>query len=133
MIGHRMSIEGSDGTVLGDVEWSRKPDSAGPRVGETLDGTLERTQYGVKFKKAMGGGGGGGGGFRPRDPLEVAGMQRAHAQEMALRYAQVKATAGQLPEDFKPGENLKPIIDWFSEDVHAAVQAVQANNNRTGG
>ena len=44
---------------------------------------------------------------------------RAHAQEMALRYAQIKAQLGQLPADLKP-QTLVPIVEFFYNDAQAA-------------
>jgi hypothetical protein len=99
-----------------NAEWFTKAETQLPQPGSTLDGTLESGEYGLKFKKAQGAGFGGGGGGKGRSPEENARIVRQHSQEMALRYAVAKASAGQLPDDFKP-KDLLLIIDWFDRDA----------------
>lgn len=43
------------------VEWNRKADSPAPKVNETISGTVETSQYGLKFKMDYQGGGSAGG------------------------------------------------------------------------
>src|SRR4051812_5372969 len=91
-----LQLDGVEGTVsLGQKPIDKPP----PAEGETLD--LELTpdaKFPGKFKAKRAGGFGGGGGPRPMDPKQIAGMQRAHAQEMGLRYAAIRAEKEMLPE-----------------------------------
>lgn len=100
------------------AEWFTKATTPVPQAGEKVTGTLEDSQYGLKFRKAKVN---GAFGPRPEDPKRSASIRRQHSQHMALLYAQVKATLGQLPDDFKPETHLRAIIDWFDEDVDYGV------------
>jgi hypothetical protein len=132
----KMTLKDSAGAESTNVEWSRKPDSPGPTVGQELEGDIRTetidTRNGPmqvrKFKKAQTGGGGGGGGFRPRDPRETAAIQRQHSQEMAVRVA---ASAGwfNVVGGFDPKQqsgqgvlnNLARLSDWFQRDIERGV------------
>lgn len=99
----------------------QKPDRAAPKPGDVLDLTLtenDRVPNVLNAKRAFNGTGGGG--PRPMDPKQIAGMQRAHAQEMGLRYAAIRAEKEMLPEPFKLAD-LKAVIDWFEADVQTRV------------
>jgi hypothetical protein len=48
----------------GWVEITQKPDSPAPQIGQDLDGTIEDTKWGKKFRRAQANYPGGGGGFR---------------------------------------------------------------------
>lgn len=98
------------------AEWFTKASTALPAPGEKVDGTLEASQYGLRFKKAFKE---GGGGFRPRDPKESAKITRQHSQEMALRYATLRHAQERLPEDFQLADLFK-IADHFDADVERA-------------
>lgn len=108
LIPRRMELEGVEGVVA----WNRKPADADPKVGETLEGELEQTQYGFKFKKSRQGGGFGGG----KSPEQQKSIVRQHSQEMALRYMAIQVARGVVPEGFDYS-NLTPIIDWFVKDA----------------
>ena len=119
-----VSIEGVDGNVL----VVHKPDK--PRLAVGTDATTlgydrveqKTSKAGKTYNKlarpAYNGGGGGGG--RQRDPKESAQIQRQHSQEMALRYAAIRAEKEMLPEPFKLGD-LRAVIDWFEEDIAQSV------------
>lgn len=98
------------------INIGRKPNNP-LTVGTKLEGTLEKDQRGngMKFVRAQMGGGGG----RPRDPRESARIMRQHSQEMALRYAAIRATQGLLPNEFA-FDDLRKIINWFDTDAKAA-------------
>lgn len=110
--------EGNNAPVI--AEWFTNATTPLPTVGSTLEGTIEPSDYGPKFKKAGGFTGGGGGGPRQRDPRESAQIQRQHSQEMALRYAAIRAEKEMLPEPFKL-EDLRAVIDWFEKDIEQSV------------
>jgi hypothetical protein len=99
-----------------NARWWTVPDANVPAVGSQIEGTLEQKPYGWKFKKASAGGFGGGG--RGRSPEETKAIVRQHSQEMALRYAAIRAQQGKLPEDFKLTD-LATIINWFVKDAAA--------------
>lgn len=120
-----VDFEGCD-----DVYWRRKM-PATVEVGEGYYGTISNGTYGPIFKKespegAVGGGarsGGGGRSFKPEaqfDPEKVARMGRAHAQDMALRYAAHKGL------ELDSCAELEPVIDWFEADVNAAGEKAKA-------
>jgi hypothetical protein len=54
MVKYTVQFEGSDDAV----EVSQKPTTAAPKPGDEMDGTIETTQYGKRFKKAAGSGDG---------------------------------------------------------------------------
>jgi len=95
----------------GNVNLGRNPGNP-VEIGMTLDGDLEADgRGGWKFKATRNGFGSG----RPRDPQESARIQRQHAQEMALRYAAIKAKT-----DLKLDDDFRKVIDWFDADTKAA-------------
>jgi hypothetical protein len=89
----------TDGGATHQAEWFTKASTPLPAEGSRIEGTLEPSDYGLKFKKAFNGGAGGGGGFRPRDPKDTASIIRQHSQHMAVTLLVAKATAGKLTED----------------------------------
>jgi hypothetical protein len=78
-----------------------------PQAGARLEGDVELTQYGTKFKKAKGAGFAGGGGRSPEDRKSIV---RQHSQEMALRYCTLKGAKPDMGE-------LRKVIDWFQRDA----------------
>jgi len=103
----------SDGTREHEAEWlTVSTTDADALPGTRINGTLESSQWGLKFRKDSQGSGGG----RGRDPKDTAAMSRSAAQDRALAYMQVKATMGVLKDDFKP-DALLPLIEWFQADV----------------
>lgn len=117
MKAYRIKLRDPEGKEIPLVEWSRKTNSPAPTVGETVEGTLESTSFGTKFKKAQTNGFGGG---RPRDPKESARIIRQHSQQMALLYAGLRAEKELLPDPFSLAD-LKKVIDWFDADAKAAL------------
>jgi hypothetical protein len=65
------------------VEMTQKPDSPAPSVGQEVEGTVEDTKWGKRFKKASAGGYGGGGG------KESPEMRRSIQAQSALNAANV--------------------------------------------
>jgi hypothetical protein len=114
MVTYALTLDANGQTVTAD--WFTKASTPPPSPGSVLEGTIEPSEYGPKFKKARNGFGGGG---RPRDPQENARIMRQHSQEMALRYAHIRCLQEQLPTDFKLSD-LKVIVDWFDADAKAA-------------
>lgn len=98
------------------AEINRKPESPMIAVGGEIYGELTASQFGPRFKK-MQPPGQRNGGTAPMDPAREARIVRQHSQEMALRYAAMRAAQGKLPEDFNLARDLTPIIDWFAKDA----------------
>jgi hypothetical protein len=80
MNSYRVNLTDSAGVESHNVELAQKAATPAPTVGQSLEGNLDNTQYGLKFKKAFTAGAGGGGG-RPKDPAERAAI----AASVALR------------------------------------------------
>lgn len=122
MLSYKINVTDEAGAKTLAVEWARKKDSPAPVVGQTLDGAIEPTDYGPKFKAAQGSFGGGGGG-RQRDPKETAAIQRMAAHKAAVGLIQAKAQAGlATEEDFKPSK-VAALTDWFFDDASRAKAA----------
>lgn len=98
------------------AEWYTKATNAVPALGSQLEGDVEPSQYGNKFKKAKAGGFGGRGG---RSPEESKSITRQHSQHMALLYVQLRHAQGKLPDGFGLNDDLRKIIDWFDTDAHS--------------
>lgn len=85
---YAVQLEGETDTV----ELLQKPDSPALTVGQELDGTIEDTQYGKRFKKTQQAGGGFGG-SRAADPATRASIERQSALKAAVEamynYSQV--------------------------------------------
>lgn len=110
----------TDGANTHEAEWITSKDRDPAALKDTkINGTLEPSQWGLRFKKDSQPGTG-----RPRDPQDTAAMSRSAAQDRALSYMQIKATMGTLKDDFKPAD-LIPLVEWFQNDVkrHAAESA----------
>lgn len=85
MISYKLALEG-DGKLVGDVELAQKKATPAPTVGQSIDGTIESTNYGPKLKKDFAGGGKsfGGGGGRAKDPSERRSIERQVAFKGAV-------------------------------------------------
>lgn len=109
-----------DGDGVTAAELVQKQASPTPKPGDVLEGTLEKTDYGMKFKRAQNFGGKGGGG---KSPAERAEIRRMHSQEMGLRLLDIELRLGkltELAETKKASELLLPRVDFFDEDAIAA-------------
>jgi hypothetical protein len=84
--------DGSAAPVL--AEWFTKASTPLPAPGQKLDGTLEDSQYGKKFKKAQHNGGFGG----KRDPATEKRITRQHSQDMAIETLKLAHSLGHAPE-----------------------------------
>jgi hypothetical protein len=121
-IGYLLTVRTAEGREI-DANINRKPTSAPPVVGETIDANLQPSSnphFPPLLKANFSGGGGQGGG---RSPEQTAAIQRQHSQEMALRYAAIRAEKELLPEPFKL-EDLRKVIDWFEKDIAPSQRTV---------
>jgi hypothetical protein len=79
MVKYILSLEGeADGVEIG-----QKPDTPAPKAGDVLDGTIESTKYGKKFKKTPQATGGARSGYTP-DPATQVSIQRQIALGRAV-------------------------------------------------
>lgn len=118
----------TDGDQLRDAQLNTKAGKPGPEVGEVIDGTLTKGQYGWKLKRNFQPGGGGKGGWQPKTPEEVRSMHRAVAQKAAVALLAVEVQAGRKlleVEDLFSQEKavllLTPRIDFFYDDLQKAM------------
>lgn len=124
------------------VDISQKPTSPAPYVGQTMDGHIEETQYGHKFKKEYNQGGGGG--FTPRGssgpapatastagtPSKGAGKFNDDPFTMYLSYAKDLAVA-LIAQGAIPGD--KAFGDAYNAALAAAISGGKALYNKRPG
>jgi hypothetical protein len=100
MLSWRIDIRDASGTVHQNVELAQRASSPAPTVGQALEGNLDNTQYGLKFKKAFApGAGGGGGGYKGKSPSEQASIAASVALDKALIAVEQAATLGLVKLD----------------------------------
>lgn len=104
---YALSLQDESGKTVG-CTILQKPLSPIPS-GE-IEGDIESSQWGMKFKKAKPAFGGFGG-----SSVSSKANPREHAQEMALRFVDLQVQLGALKTLSK--EALIPVIDWFVEDA----------------
>lgn len=108
-----------DGTTEGNIELAQKKTTPAPQVGDTLEGSIDRSgSYGPKFKKAQGQGGGGargGGGSRARDPQERASIERQVAYKGAVDLAVALCPANPSEADFISTKTA--LTDFFNHGL----------------
>lgn len=97
------------------VEINQKPESPAPTAGDNLDGTIESTQYGKRFKKAQVAGGFTGG--RQTDPETRGSIER----QTALKEAREAVYNFQVLADGKPSD-----LDAYIVEIIATAKKFQA-------
>lgn len=107
-----LAKEGEAAPVM--AEWLTKTSTSIPVPGSKLDGDLEESPYGLRFKRAQNNINFGGGG-RQRDPATEKRITRMASQERALRYMVAKGI-----QDFKLDDDFRKVIDWFQRDADEA-------------
>lgn len=105
------TLENGDGKEA-EVTFLQKPESPLPEVGSQLTGTVEQTQYGLKFKREWKQSGGGyGGGNRDEE------INRAVAVKAATQLAAAQISAGVVKEDAQAIAALSS----FTEQIFAVL------------
>lgn len=124
MKAYRMALKTEEDTELLNVEWSRKPGSPPPTVGQALSGTLDSSgPFGPKFKPEQAAGGfgkpGGGGRDTPETRRSIA-MQ--HAQKCAVTILDVAASHGEYrpPNAGDVAHQVKAVAAILFEQVQQA-------------
>jgi hypothetical protein len=123
MNSYRVNLKDAQGVETQNVEWARKVTSDPPTVGETVEGNIDNTDYGLKLKPAFSPGGGGGGGPRGKSPQESAAIQRMHLQKTAPQWIELFLTIGVIEQPTSKEAAVKlgeGIMDWLSKDVEKA-------------
>lgn len=107
------TLENGDGKQA-DVTFLQKPETPVPAAGDELNGTVEQSQYGLKFRKASPYSGNGNGGYS-RDREEA--IDRAVAIKSATEIVSARIVAGEL----KGQEAAQAALAAMTEDIVALV------------
>lgn len=121
MKAYRMKLRDAEGKEIPLVEWSRKPTSQPPTVGESLEGTLETTSFGTKFKKALAQNGFGGGAPRGRDPKESKRIAVQASHKVAVDILRLAAEVG----TYEKPENVAAIVSQVKTITASLVAQVE--------
>jgi hypothetical protein len=111
-----LNLQDQQGMAI-NAEWFTKATTPLPGPGSQIEGTIEESPYGPKFKKASAGFGGGGGARSPEDKRSIV---RQHSQDMALRALDLGLQLGVVtrPEDSRTFMDLiSKTTDWFVKDA----------------
>lgn len=98
LVSYKLTITGDDG-FEGEAEMTRKPESPAPQAGETIEGTLDKSnpKFPPKLKRAPGGGGGGG-----RAPARSSKDSESIERQVAFKGAVELIVATLDPADTMP-------------------------------
>lgn len=114
------TIEDASGTSH-QVTFLQKPASPLPTPGDTLEGTVEESQYGLKFRRAWKNNGGNfGGGNFSKDREES--IDRAVAIKSATQLVSARIMAGEL----KGEEAAQAALEAMTVDIIALVKGDKA-------
>lgn len=102
-----------------EVEILQKPETPLPSDGEQLEGQVEKTQYGLKFKRASKFNGNGGNGYS-KDREES--IDRAVAIKSATQLVSARIMAGEL----KGEEAAQAALEAMTVDIIALVKGDKA-------
>lgn len=108
------TLENGEGKQA-EVTFLQKPDTPVPAAGDELNGTVEQSQYGLKFRKASPYSSNGNGGGYSRDREES--IDRAVAIKSATEIVSARITAGEL----KGQEAAQAALAAMTEDILALV------------
>lgn len=108
------TLENGDGKQA-DVTFLQKPETPVPAAGDELNGTVEQSQYGLKFRKASPYSGNGNGGGYSRDREDA--IDRAVAIKSATEIVSARIVAGEL----KGQEAAQAALAAMTEDIVALV------------
>jgi hypothetical protein len=105
------------------VELSQKPESPAPKVGDQLEGTIEDTQYGRKFRKERKEGGQVGG--YKSNPETQKQIIRQNALTNAVAYCIAKSQADKKYE--LSGKHVIQVATYFAKYSFGSVTVVTEN------
>lgn len=123
MLSYKINVEDDQKFATPFVEWARKESSPAPIVGQKIEGSLELTDYGHKFKAAQSPNGFGG--SRPEDPKKAAAIGRMHDQDMSLRTVEIASKLGLVAPTTTAElfELIARTADWYGRDTTRAREA----------
>jgi hypothetical protein len=99
-----LALTGPDGVEL-TASWFAKMGETLPQPGSQVEGSIEQSQYGPKWKPVrQGGGGGGGRGWQPEPPEKRRSIAMQHAQKCAVELLAVGAAHGEYKPPATVGE-----------------------------
>lgn len=81
------TVELKDEQGFTNAELVQKEETPAPKPGDVLEGSLESTEYGMKFKKEQSFSGKGGGGKSPKERAEI---RRMASQKCALELLRIE-------------------------------------------
>lgn len=115
MVAYKLKLEGSNDIV----ELSKKSTSPAPAIGDTLNGTVEKTDFGHKFKaeSTFNGTGNGGKSYQPKDEAAIKAMW-AIGQAVQL-HAAVTRNGGEEAQG----------IEVTAKELFAMVERVKAGTS----
>lgn len=104
-------------------EMSQKASTPAPKTGDTLDGTIEDTQYGPKFRKTKQAGGFGGQAYNPE---REASIIRQNSLTNAVAYCLGKANLMTKEAGLKwlSGKEVLQVATYFARYSKGAVTVV---------
>jgi hypothetical protein len=125
MVAYKLKLEGSNDIV----EISKKDTSPAPKIGDELNGTIEKTEFGHKFKADKMAFNGGGKTYQPKDEAGIKAMWSIgqsvafHASNTEATFNDIEAGAKKffaMVDRVKTGEvkTEKPVTkDYVVEDI----------------
>jgi len=115
------TLENDEGKTA-EVTFLQKPSSPVPAAGDTLEGTVTKDQYGLKFKRAWNGNNGGGGYSKDREES----IDRAVAIKSATQLVSARIMAGEL----KGEEAAQAALEAMTIDIIALVKGDKAEEGK---
>lgn len=118
-----VNLTDSSGTLV-TAEMNTKATS--PEPSGPVEGVVEQTNWGPKFKKAFDPKPFGGGGSSARnDPATQAAIIRQHSQTIAMQIITLQVQAGVI-EAKGIGVEFLRLADWLDQDVRDGVKKAMA-------
>jgi hypothetical protein len=118
-----LALTGPDGVEL-TASWFAKMGETLPQPGSQVEGSIEQSQYGPKWKPVrQGGGGGGGRGWQPEPPEKRRSIAMQHCQKCAVELLAVGAQHGPYtpPERISElAEHVRVVADALFKQVLGA-------------
>jgi len=124
-----MILTDDKGTEVEGVELSQKPETPVPAVGSTIDGNIEDTQYGKRFKKDFARGGEGSYKNNPETRNEII---RQNALTNAVNFCTSKAALmdKKEAEKYLTGKHVIQVATYFARYSKGEVTVVSENEEK---
>ena len=111
------------------VEIVQKPDSPEPKTGDEVEGDIETTQYGRKFKRERQGYNGGGG---KSDPATQKAIIRQNSLTNAVAYCTAKANLMEQKKalEYLTGKQVMQVATYFAKYSEGSVTVVTESEKK---